>query len=124
MHGLGTPDRLCTGLGQREVTNLPLFDEARHGTYRIFDGYAAIDAMQPIDVDLIYAEPFQTLVTRVTHVVRVPARERRCTSPFTSGECKIAELGRDHELRALTFDRFCNELFVDTIAICVRRDQQ
>src|SRR5262245_38418714 len=78
------------------MAHLALLDEALHRADGVLDRHARIDAVLEVEVDRVDLEPGEALVAGFDHVLRPAVRGR-----LAVGRTHVAELGRDHRLRAI-----------------------
>src|SRR6266536_5922688 len=73
MNGVRPANGLRTRLGQTEKAHFPSAHQLRHRANRLFNWRVWIDAMLVIEIDHIHAEPAQTCLACLAHVIRFAA---------------------------------------------------
>ena len=83
--------------------------EARHGVYSLFDGHLRIHAVQIVKVDSVGFEPTQRVLAGPRDILRPPFHLPPLGPRLAA---QVAELGREYDGRALSFERLGEDLFV------------
>ena len=68
MDRVGTADRLGRGLGQAEVTDLPLCDQPGESAHGLLDRCRGVDSVLVVEVDVVGVEPPQRALDRKSDV--------------------------------------------------------
>jgi hypothetical protein len=105
---------------QTEVQNFSFLHEPRHLADRIFDGRLGIDAMLVIKVYGIDAETTQAGLASRAHILR-PSVDAEETAVVAA---HVAELGRQNDFIAASFDGTPDEFFVRERPVHVGRVEE
>ena len=103
---------------QTEKTHFAFAHQVRHHADCFFNRRVGIDPMLVIKVDNFHAEPLQASFACLAHVIRFARDTTKLRIFFIAHD---AELGRDHDLFAMIFDRAAEEFFIRVRAVHVRR---
>ena len=92
---LRAADRLGADLGEADVADVARLDHLGDRADRLLDRHLGVEAAEPVDVDVVGAEPAQRVGEEVLH------RDRAAVDadPAAAGIAQDAELDADHGLR-------------------------